>query len=525
MVHRHIVTSLFERRITMFTQCLPQRNVATLTSLESANQREREREREKSGRIGFTLVELLVVIAIIGILVALLLPAVQAAREAARRMQCSNQLKQLALANHTFHDAHNCFTANGAVMDILYSSTDLSWRGNQWISGWCFLLPFVEQTASHELWMEEFHNSTNYNYATADNPPPQSGITSPNIWATLPVVPWIHTVTSGSAPADRYFYTNNAAEADGPRAASAHFLACPSDSNGNQLVTQTITVGDRTGGQQIGETRLHRTGNYMFSSGDFCNNFETDYNIVATAKFRGCWTRGFFNGQHLNSTMSEISDGMSNVVMLSERLAGTSGGDSDGNLAPGQTGVVILSPGDNHKGYIYQDAAVIGASQVHRLTADIMHPTEGRITPGNATYDSATHSAFRPDLALGKPATGGQAHSMGGTRWYNAIPGMTWFNTILPPNSPSVAYLSGQMRVASLLPPTSNHTGGVNAAFGDGSVHFIPDTIDWQTNPNNAGIVPTLNGGYPLMVHEGESPFGVWGALGAKDDGKVTSLP
>src|SRR5436189_5513892 len=62
-----------------------------------------------SGRAGFTLVELLVVIAIIGVLVALLLPAVQAAREASRRTNCTNNIRQLGIAAQNFHDVNGRF--------------------------------------------------------------------------------------------------------------------------------------------------------------------------------------------------------------------------------------------------------------------------------------------------------------------------------------------------------------------------------------------------------------------------------
>lgn len=92
---------------------------------------------------GFTLVELLVVIAIIGILVALLLPAVQAAREAARRMQCSNNLKQLGLALHNYHDTYKSLPASGGVdLPTVAGGVNEGW--NAW-SGLASILPYIEQ--------------------------------------------------------------------------------------------------------------------------------------------------------------------------------------------------------------------------------------------------------------------------------------------------------------------------------------------------------------------------------------------
>jgi len=102
-------------------------------------------------RRAFTLVELLVVIAIIGILVALLLPAVQAAREAARRAQCSNNLKQMGLAAHNYHDTFRSFPP-GAITDgpCCSAKSRVNWA--------IALLPYMEQTSLYDEYDHDANN-------------------------------------------------------------------------------------------------------------------------------------------------------------------------------------------------------------------------------------------------------------------------------------------------------------------------------------------------------------------------------
>ena len=120
-------------------------------------------------RRGFTLVELLVVIAIIGILVALLLPAVQAAREAARRMQCSNNLKQFGIGLHNYHDTLKTFPPGG-----LWYTNNVNANNFQKNRGSLLfhLLPFVEQQPLYDT----FDKNLPYAYQEFPNPRPNQSI-------------------------------------------------------------------------------------------------------------------------------------------------------------------------------------------------------------------------------------------------------------------------------------------------------------------------------------------------------------
>ncbi|QDU76020.1 hypothetical protein Pan97_30650 [Bremerella volcania] len=115
---------------------------------------------------GFTLVELLVVIAIIGVLIALLLPAVQQAREAARRMQCTNNQKQIGLALHNYHDTFSQFPP-GCFVNTSNAPESGGGTSNPMRYGWMHpLLPMFEQNALFEAFIKEVHGSGTYPWNT-----------------------------------------------------------------------------------------------------------------------------------------------------------------------------------------------------------------------------------------------------------------------------------------------------------------------------------------------------------------------
>lgn len=244
-------------------------------------------------RRGFTLVELLVVIAIIGILVALLLPAIQAAREAARRTQCGNNLKQIALAAQNFHDTERKFPPG-----FLGTRT---WRGeapdlDQGIGVLAFLLPYMEFDGVRK----QITVAMDVKYTTTDPKPP----------APANTVPFYDTF----AGEDPQYQSWDAAEN------KIHAFLCPSatrakPSGGNAL--SHITYFDGTYGTV---TMWYYASSYNLDLG------KTNYLGVAGAMGKidhsgwDVWEGVFYTRS--TTSMSDVTDGTSNVLAFGEFAGG-----------------------------------------------------------------------------------------------------------------------------------------------------------------------------------------------------------
>lgn len=229
-------------------------------------------------RPGFTLVELLVVIAIIGVMVGLLLPAVQAAREAARRMACSNNFKQIGLGIHNYHAAFDQVPTNGTGSKQVVGMTNASAQSNRLFLSWLVgTLPFVEQQA---LW-EQISNPSN----VGGN---WNGM-GPVPWTTA-YVPWVTTVATFRCPSD------------------------PAQSLGSGSLGRTnyaASVGDSI-------DRGHNGGVNDFGFWGNLDNANEDWAVT-----RGrAGQRGFFWGRK-KSQFRDVLDGLANTIAAGEVVTAT----------------------------------------------------------------------------------------------------------------------------------------------------------------------------------------------------------
>jgi len=354
--------------------------------------------------LAFTLIELLVVIAIIAILIGLLLPAVQKVREAAARLQCSNNLKQIGLALHNYANTRGFFPSAGSADGKPLSGGPWPFAGEG--TNWSvYILPYIEQD-------NIFNRLTFYG---------DSGWTNDD------------TQKSGALISSAVNNVNIAAGVTIP------MYRCPSD-NHPALQRNDSNVRDASGNESILVNRnsyvaIAGAVNNLDGSGLFLESRNTDNSSWSWQFGITAWG-GVIVPDWLGVKFGNITDGTSNVMVISEQSFQLTALDQNKNLVNDQYSVTSTG------GALFRG---------HSNGAN-----GGTLNPPSRGMDARgqTYTTIRYAINQKSGWTCGGANGIGvcggGNGYWNSE--------------------------GANVPLVSSHSGGVNALFGDGSVHFLTDS-------------------------------------------------
>jgi prepilin-type N-terminal cleavage/methylation domain-containing protein/prepilin-type processing-associated H-X9-DG protein len=317
-------------------------------------------EQPRARRRGFTLVELLVVIAIIGILVALLLPAVQAAREAARRMQCTNNEKQLGLALHNYHDTFKSFPPRKGGTTCTFAGTARNTCNGGRLSAFVPLLPFMEQTPLHQAIQAGDPAGTTGLATNIGGPIVAAG--GPCAWCSWSV--WNNSPISLRCPSDGTVFLqptniqqNNYALCNGDMITNVLNSNQPRGIFGNTIGTKVADILDGTSNTIFLSERLKANFGITTSvANQFENGLGTAISVPNIGSAPGtCLTRS--TGRHFNAGVqvkgrfgSLWTDGQLERVGFNTVLAPNAPGCTDDNNGNADSINVVQPPSSRHPG-------------------------------------------------------------------------------------------------------------------------------------------------------------------------------